>query len=110
MARTYKYFWQGNRMIVREYEGGSFQHEYHGYMVDNGYSVGIYPIKGRRSYGDVPYVGRRIPVHQMERIEPKPILIQPIKEEEDEYDPTAWHLPGGEQETGAQIALLKGVI
>lgn len=107
MARTYKYRWEGNRMLVAEYYNGRLQHEYHGYMTDNGYSVDIYPIKGQRSYGEIPYVGRRIPAHLMERLDPKPICIP--EETEDEYDPTAWHMPDGEQETGAQIALIKGV-
>lgn len=61
MARTYRYRWEGNRMLVAEYYNGRLQHEYHGYMTDNGYSVDIYPIKGQRSYGDIPYVGKRIP-------------------------------------------------
>lgn len=106
--RTYKYYWVGNRMVVTEYYNGRYQHTYDGYMTDNGYSVDIYPIKGKRSWGEIPYVGKRIPAHLMEREERAPMA--PLNPPPEEYDPTAWHLPGGEQETGAQIALLKGVI
>lgn len=102
----YKYRWEGNRLLVLEYANGRLQHEYYGYMVDNGYSVDIYPIKGRRSYGEIPYEGKRIPVRLMERMELS-ALWHP-EEEKNEYDPTAWNMHK-EQSVGEQIDLLKGI-
>lgn len=91
MARyTYKYRWEGSFMIVSEYYQGRFQHEYVGRVCDNGASVDLIRIKGRRSFGEVPYEGKRLIASELVREEPR-VRVMTVTESAEEYDPTAWH-------------------
>lgn len=87
---TYTYYWEGSWVIVFEYYQGRFQHKYVGEVKDNGASVDISRIKGHRSFGEIPYEGKRLLMDEMVRVDP-PRRQLPPSEPAEEYDPTAWH-------------------
>ena len=100
---VYRYCWLGDRMIVDEYYRGLWQHSYHGYVRDNGYSVELFPIAGTRYYlSEIPYVRKKVPAREMIR-EERPVVIQPMEEE---YDPEAWNRAEGKQMEGVQLSFI----